>query len=78
MSSGLGVRGNVGRCFYFYQDFAKCMKTSDSLTADCLPLRDDYLECLHHRKELTRKLAIQEEATNQAKRGHDKGGHAPH
>jgi len=25
MASGFGVRGNVGRCFYFFQDFAKCM-----------------------------------------------------
>mmetsp|Transcript_33816 Transcript_33816/g.34446 ORF Transcript_33816/g.34446 Transcript_33816/m.34446 type:complete len:80 (+) Transcript_33816:82-321(+) len=79
MASGLGLRGNIGRCFLFYQDFAKCMKVSDTPIADCAPLRDDYLECLHHRKELARKQAIEEEATLQAKGGSHSGhGHSPH
>lgn len=25
MSSGFGLHGGTGRCFPFYQDFAKCM-----------------------------------------------------
>ena len=71
MASGFGLRGNVGRCFYFYSDFASCMvismfeiilyryyslyskKTSDEPVKECVELRDDYLECLHHRKEVS-------------------------
>ena len=52
MSSGLGLRGNVSRCYYYFEDFASCMKTSDEPIKQCLPLRNDYLECLHHKKEV--------------------------
>ena len=103
MSSGLGLKGNVSRCFYYFEDFASCMvrsdhhpsyhipktmtisqrwytpHTSDALPStlfliliitwtpivvvvqkksedplnQCLALRNDYLECLHHKKEVS-------------------------
>ena len=97
MSSGLGLKGNVSRCFYYFEDFASCMvrsnqyhhtletswsfshwytdsiywtpfliflitktindiviqKKSDDPLNQCLALRNDYLECLHHKKEVT-------------------------
>jgi len=77
MSSGLGLKGNVGRCFYFFEDFASCMKTSDQPIQSCLALRNDYLECLHHKKELLRKITIEETLAAQKAGGdgHGGGGH---
>ena len=40
----------MGRCYPVWMDFSKCMSEADSPQA-CAALRDDYLECLHHRKE---------------------------
>jgi len=74
MSSGLGLKGNVGRCYYFFEDFASCMKTSDEPIKQCLAMRNDYLECLHHKKELLRKITIEEEA-HKAATGGGHGGH---
>lgn len=71
MSSGLGLKGNVGRCYYFFEDFASCMKTSPEPLKQCVALRNDYLECLHHKKELLRRFAvIEEEAAQKAGGGH--------
>lgn len=39
------------RCFTFWQDFRKCYVTAES-AGDCMPQKDDYLECLHHTKEV--------------------------
>lgn len=49
--SGFGVRGGTSRCFSFWQEFRKCYVTSES-PSDCSLQRDDYLECLHHTKEV--------------------------
>jgi len=78
MSSGLGLKGNVGRCYYFFEDFASCMKTSEEPMKRCLPARNDYLECLHHKKELLRKIAIDEEAAAQKNGGHGHGAGGGH
>jgi NADH dehydrogenase (ubiquinone) Fe-S protein 5 len=51
MASGFGVKGTRGRCHAFWQDFSACMSTADTPSA-CFALREDYLECLHHRKEV--------------------------
>lgn len=77
MSSGLGLKGNVGRCYFFFEDFASCMKTSEDPIKQCLILRNDYLECLHHKKELLRKITIEEEARAQ-KSGKTGGGSGHH
>jgi hypothetical protein len=54
MASGFGVKGNKGRCYAFWMDFSKCMSEADHPTS-CAALREDYLECLHHRKEARRR-----------------------
>ena len=50
MASGFGVKGARGRCHAFWIDFSACMSEADT-PASCAALREDYLECLHHRKE---------------------------
>eukprot|EP00891_Asterochloris_glomerata_P007355 jgi/Astpho2/7355/e_gw1.00114.274.1_t len=72
MSSGFGISGSTGRCYPVWQEFSGCMeKTGDP--QDCQPLRDDYLECLHHRKEFGRLNAIHRE--RERKRKHPGGEH---
>lgn len=51
MASGFGTTGQIGRCYPLWMDFSKCLTDADSRSA-CAALRDDYLECLHHRKEV--------------------------
>ena len=41
----------------------------------CKPMRNDYLECLHHKKELARVEAIATEAERQANPKAHGGGH---
>lgn len=53
MASGLGLKGTVGRCFYYFEDFTVCMKTDNEPLKNCLSARDDYLECLHNKKEVS-------------------------
>ncbi|KAJ1873164.1 Maturation and nuclear export of 40S ribosomal subunits interacting protein [Coemansia sp. RSA 990] len=68
MASGIGHKG-TNRCFPFWEDFQQCYFSSKEKTrADCMPARDDYLECLHHFKEIARVRAIQTvERNNYAK-----------
>ncbi|KAJ1436160.1 hypothetical protein B484DRAFT_311700, partial [Ochromonadaceae sp. CCMP2298] len=54
MASGMGLKGNTGRCFFFFEDFALCMKGADEPLVKCGVLRDDYLECLHSAKKIAR------------------------
>mmetsp|Transcript_23814 Transcript_23814/g.75936 ORF Transcript_23814/g.75936 Transcript_23814/m.75936 type:complete len:88 (-) Transcript_23814:188-451(-) len=58
MASGWGLRGGPGRCHSFYLDFAQCLEGSEDPVSDCLSLREDYFECLHHKKEFARRKAI--------------------
>eukprot|EP01039_Chlorochromonas_danica_P009780 gene9779-10815_t len=79
MSTGLGVKGTVSRCFNFYQDFALCVKSSDDMSP-CTLLRDDYMECLHGRKQRARAVQILEQAEankagGQSAHGHGGGHH---
>ncbi|TFJ80723.1 hypothetical protein NSK_007900 [Nannochloropsis salina CCMP1776] len=60
MSSGFGVKGNVGRCYPFWSAFEKCLATADHFK-ECMDFRDDYEECLHHRKEYARVRAIEKQ-----------------
>eukprot|EP00873_Tetraselmis_striata_P034514 jgi/Tetstr1/454778/TSEL_041661.t1 len=57
MASGFGLHGQTGRCYPFWMDFSKCMEETDNPAA-CRMLREDYMECLHHRKEMGRKTTI--------------------
>ncbi|PWA91597.1 hypothetical protein CTI12_AA088710 [Artemisia annua] len=51
MASGWGITGNKGRCYDFWMDFSECMSRCRE-PKDCGLLREDYLECLHHSKEV--------------------------
>nr|GMD72935.1 NADH dehydrogenase [ubiquinone] iron-sulfur protein 5-B [Ipomoea batatas] len=51
MASGWGITGNKGRCYDFWMDFSECMSGCRE-PKDCALLREDYLECLHHSKEV--------------------------
>ncbi|KAI8586799.1 hypothetical protein BDZ88DRAFT_399429 [Geranomyces variabilis] len=57
MSSGFGLNGGRGRCFPFWQDFAKCYVQTDAPKEDCRLQFEDYQECLYHRKEVRRTFA---------------------
>ena len=52
MASGWGINGNKGRCYDFWLDFSECMSRCRQ-PSDCGLLREDYLECLHHSKEVS-------------------------
>ncbi|KAJ3274360.1 hypothetical protein HDU76_010718, partial [Blyttiomyces sp. JEL0837] len=55
-----GTNGGRGRCFPFFQEFAKCYVQADA-TKECLLQFEDYQECLHHKKELQRLAIIRKE-----------------
>ncbi|KAF1827440.1 uncharacterized protein K489DRAFT_16662 [Dissoconium aciculare CBS 342.82] len=64
MSSGFGLNGGPSRCFPFWQEVLACyvVNTSaenDSGKAKCVPVLEDYYECLHHRKEANKIAALQ-------------------
>ncbi|GBG91400.1 hypothetical protein CBR_g52287 [Chara braunii] len=66
MASGFGVTGGMGRCYPFWMDFSECMSQCEE-PAQCLKLREDYFECLHHHKEFSRINAINKEKLRQLK-----------
>lgn len=76
MSSGLGLNGQVSRCFYFFQDFTDCMQKDSAPLKNCGELRDDYLECLHNRRVIHRMNAAkqQNESGHGSGSGHGHGG----
>mmetsp|Transcript_8226 Transcript_8226/g.21201 ORF Transcript_8226/g.21201 Transcript_8226/m.21201 type:complete len:169 (-) Transcript_8226:303-809(-) len=41
----------VARCYPIWMDFYSCMVETDK-PSKCIDLREDYFECLHHRKEV--------------------------
>jgi NADH dehydrogenase (ubiquinone) Fe-S protein 5 len=45
------------RCYPIWMDFSQCMSEADS-PKQCKDYRDDYLECLHHRKEFAKMNAM--------------------
>ncbi|KAI3846370.1 hypothetical protein MKW92_001747 [Papaver armeniacum] len=47
----MGNNRKQGRCYDFWTDFSECM-SSCRQPKDCVLLREDYLECLHHAKEV--------------------------
>ncbi|MCL7034782.1 hypothetical protein MKW94_011912 [Papaver nudicaule] len=64
MASGWGITGNKGRCYDFWTDFSECM-SSCRQPKDCVLLREDYLECLHHAKEFQRRNRVYKEEQRQ-------------
>ncbi|EJP63933.1 hypothetical protein NHJ13051_001616 [Beauveria bassiana] len=64
MASGYGMHGGVGRCFSFWQEVMGCYVVNTSSDNDsgkmkCTLALEDYYECLHHKKEHARALAMQ-------------------
>ncbi|KXJ92790.1 hypothetical protein Micbo1qcDRAFT_232491 [Microdochium bolleyi] len=64
MSSGFGNDGGPGRCFPFWQEVLACYVVNTSAEDDsgkkkCSPVLEDYYECLHHKKEAARVMAMQ-------------------
>ncbi|GLE03249.1 hypothetical protein PINS_up019175 [Pythium insidiosum] len=80
MSSGFGFKGREGRCFRFWKDVEQCSKDTEH-TGMCEKQVEDYLECLHHKKELTRlsAIAVQKERIESgaadSDHGHGSHGH---
>ncbi|KAL1918449.1 uncharacterized protein VTP21DRAFT_3109 [Calcarisporiella thermophila] len=64
MASGYGFYGGSGRCFAYWQEFHKCYAMADR-PDECVLQRDDYLECLHHTKEIKRFQQIQSQQVKQ-------------
>jgi NADH dehydrogenase (ubiquinone) Fe-S protein 5 len=60
MASGVGVNGGPGRCYGMWLDFTRCLADAD-VPSECQSNRDDYIECLHHRKEMGRMRAVADE-----------------
>eukprot|EP01134_Creolimax_fragrantissima_P001543 CFRG1543T1 len=56
MASGYGKLGGTGRCFQFFRDFEDCMRGDGNF--DCKLQYEDYMECLHHNKEVGRMEAL--------------------
>ncbi|KAI9812166.1 MAG: hypothetical protein M1827_004832 [Pycnora praestabilis] len=64
MSSGYGLSGAPSRCFPFWQELLACYVVNttaedDSGKKKCLPVMEDYYECLHHKKEAAKTRALQ-------------------
>eukprot|EP00639_Heterosigma_akashiwo_P002266 CAMPEP_0194584010 /NCGR_PEP_ID=MMETSP0292-20121207/16749_1 /TAXON_ID=39354 /ORGANISM="Heterosigma akashiwo, Strain CCMP2393" /LENGTH=78 /DNA_ID=CAMNT_0039438879 /DNA_START=41 /DNA_END=277 /DNA_ORIENTATION=+ len=74
MASGWGIKGSVGRCYPFWNAFTECVEKAEE-RKDCLIFRDDYMECLHHKKEGARMEAIAAEMQRQANPKPDSHGH---
>eukprot|EP00546_Thalassionema_frauenfeldii_P019899 CAMPEP_0178895162 /NCGR_PEP_ID=MMETSP0786-20121207/430_1 /TAXON_ID=186022 /ORGANISM="Thalassionema frauenfeldii, Strain CCMP 1798" /LENGTH=77 /DNA_ID=CAMNT_0020565355 /DNA_START=62 /DNA_END=295 /DNA_ORIENTATION=+ len=60
MSSGFGIKGKVGRCYPFFADYKDCLQNREDpeTMKVCGPERDDYFECLHHKKEFGRVATV--------------------
>lgn len=52
MSSGVGVVSTEGRCFPFWRKIMECRDNSLYPRKECAPFVEDYMECLHHKKEV--------------------------
>ncbi|KUI56780.1 NADH dehydrogenase [ubiquinone] iron-sulfur protein 5-B [Cytospora mali] len=64
MASGYGLNGGPSRCFPFWQELLACYVVNtnsedDSNKKKCVPVLEDYYECMHHKKEAARVVALQ-------------------
>mmetsp|Transcript_42133 Transcript_42133/g.83770 ORF Transcript_42133/g.83770 Transcript_42133/m.83770 type:complete len:81 (+) Transcript_42133:79-321(+) len=80
MSSGMGLYGNIGRCFKPYEEFAMCMKGSEDPVKHCLGMRNHYLDCLHKdlKEEEMKKMLENEKKKNGVSGNNSGGGHGSH
>ena len=63
MVHGYGKNGGRGRCYIFWNDLLTCVRHAESANIDhvkeCELQREDYLECLHHKKLVRLALEFQ-------------------
>ncbi|KAG8781925.1 hypothetical protein FRC15_007848 [Serendipita sp. 397] len=78
MASGYGINGGQSRCFPFWQAVAKVMHfptfvfdveliviqcyAETDRPGNCTLMKEDYIECLHHRKARAREQTIRRES----------------
>ena len=67
MASGFGHRTPLGRCYPVYMEFKECI--SGEVSEKCKDLQEDYIECLHHKKEITRFNQLNAERIKKAAHG---------
>ncbi|EJC97691.1 uncharacterized protein FOMMEDRAFT_130381 [Fomitiporia mediterranea MF3/22] len=76
MASGFGFTGGPSRCFAYWQEFSKCYANTDNPQV-CIAQSEDYLECLHHTKEIERAKTVKaqfiKKAEHEAKEGRKAG-----
>ena len=53
-----GIFSRNGRCFDFWKKLKECEQTAELPKIDCKVYFEDYLECLHHTKEVKRVYLI--------------------
>ena len=59
--SSYGVKGGVARCYPFWAEFKECIQTEERADGGkCAAMREDYFECLHHKKEHAHVRAVNE------------------
>ncbi|EIW78430.1 hypothetical protein CONPUDRAFT_128055 [Coniophora puteana RWD-64-598 SS2] len=75
MASGFSYTAGRSRCFTYWQEFSKCYANSDS-PSQCRLQADDYLECLHHTKEIARAKTVKAEFIKQAEHHAKEGSKA--
>ena len=68
MASGFGITGKKGRCYDVWMDFSDCMSHC-AMPAECTSRRDDYFECLHHRKEVSASCFFRNHFLNESNLG---------
>jgi hypothetical protein len=54
MSSGYGLKTKTGKCYGEYMDVKKCAVHARDPRI-CNPIHEDFLECLHNKKEVKEK-----------------------
>lgn len=71
MAEGPGLSGNRPRCAPFWDDFLACVVKvgPNDQWVQCQNYREDYLECLHHKKLYTRIQKIKRHKEKLIKEG---------
>ncbi|WP_395239515.1 hypothetical protein, partial [Salmonella sp. s54412] len=71
MSQKVSNDGDYGRCFQFWQELVDCFGEVGRYNqhTKCVKQKEDYDECLHHRKLYTRLNQINGEKTRLIKEG---------
>jgi NADH dehydrogenase (ubiquinone) Fe-S protein 5 len=70
MASGFGAYGHTGRCYPLFADLIRCQQAHKLHHLECIDLTEDYIECLHHRKEVHNILESPTHAFHAARAGY--------